>query len=376
MDGDSVQDRFGAVGAVHLRVLGSVADPGLDLRVFEAMLDGWRAQQLSRNLAFGTIEAGARVVRRFQEHTGRFPWQWQPAEFESWVAELRSTRGSAHATMRGYQVTVRGFLGYVCDPAYGWDRQCLADFGAHPVQICGSANLAGHVSDYEGRPGRRPLTRVECQALFDAADARVQRIRENGRKGGLPAFRDATMLKVAYAFGLRRQELLMLESHDFGANPKAPEFAGFGVCQVRWGKATRGSAPRRRHVLTVMPWSVEILQEWVGEAWPQLREGSAPGLWPSERGPRVSADRFNTAFVEAAADAGLGPGLSPHSLRHSYVTHLIEDGYDALFVQQQVGHEHASTTSIYTSVSSDYRTRTLRAALDRTIERTRDEGGD
>ena len=49
----------------------------------------------------------------------------------------------------------------------------------------------------------------------------------------------------------------------------------------------------------------------------------------------------------------------------SYVTHLIEDGYDALFVQQQVGHEYASTTAIYTSVSSDYRTRTLRAALDR-----------
>lgn len=46
-----------------------------------------------------------------------------------------------------------------------------------------------------------------------------------------------------------------------------------------------------------------------------------------------------------------------------------------LFVQQQVGHEHASTTSIYTSVSSDYRTRMLRTALDRTISRAQDEGG-
>jgi integrase/recombinase XerC len=49
------------------------------------------------------------------------------------------------------------------------------------------------------------------------------------------------------------------------------------------------------------------------------------------------------------------------------VTHLIEDGFDARFVQEQVGHEHASTTSIYTCVSSDYRTRTLRRALDSTI---------
>ncbi|MCX5448225.1 MULTISPECIES: tyrosine-type recombinase/integrase [Streptomyces] len=52
----------------------------------------------------------------------------------------------------------------------------------------------------------------------------------------------------------------------------------------------------------------------------------------------------------------------------SYITHLIEDGYDPLFVQQQVGHEYASTTAIYTCVSSDFRTRTLRRALDATVE--------
>ena len=62
---------------------------------------------------------------------------------------------------------------------------------------------------------------------------------------------------------------------------------------------------------------------------------------------------------------GLSEGIDFHSLRRSYVTHLIEDGYDALFVQQQVGHEHASTTTLYTAVSSDYRTRTLRAAFDK-----------
>ena len=53
--------------------------------------------------------------------------------------------------------------------------------------------------------------------------------------------------------------------------------------------------------------------------------------------------------------------------RRSYATHLIEDGWDAKFVQDQLGHEHASTTSLYTCVSSDFRTRTLRRALDATI---------
>jgi len=54
-------------------------------------------------------------------------------------------------------------------------------------------------------------------------------------------------------------------------------------------------------------------------------------------------------------------------LRRSYVTHLIEDGWDPLFVQQQAGHEYASTTAIYTCVSSDFRTRTLRTTLDATV---------
>lgn len=344
-----------------------------EAEAFEAMLDGWRAQQLSRNLAFATIDAGARVVRRFQEHTGRYPWQWAAADVEEWMAQLRRQR-RAQGTLRGYQLALRGFLGYVCDPAYGWNESCLERFGTHPVQICQQANLAGHASDVEGRPARRPLSRAECQALFDAADARAQAIRAGGRKGWLPAFRDATMLKLAYAFGLRRRELLMLEVHDFGRNPRAPEFGDFGVCYVRWGKATRGSPPRRRTVLTVMPWSVEVLEEWVGAAWPEMRRGTAAGLWPSERASRASEDRFNAAFTRAAADAGLAAGLGPHCLRHSYVTHLIEDGYDALFVQQQVGHEYASTTAIYTSVSSDYRTRTLRSALDCAVQRG--EGGE
>jgi site-specific recombinase XerD len=60
-------------------------------------------------------------------------------------------------------------------------------------------------------------------------------------------------------------------------------------------------------------------------------------------------------------------GLDLHSLRRSYATHLIEDGWDAKFVQDQMGHDHASTTSLYTCVSSDYRVSTLRRVLDSTV---------
>ena len=355
------------VAAARLQLVGDDTADRVEVEMFEAMLDGWRAQQLSRNLSFGTINSGSRVVRRFQDHAGSFPWRWTPAEMERWIAQLRETHRRARSTVRSYESAVRSFLEYSCDPAYGWNRACLDRFGTHPTQICTRANLAVHSADYEGRPARRSLTRAECQDLFDAADARVVAVRANGRKGWVPAFRDATMLKVIYGWGLRRRELLMLEDHDFAANPHGAEFGRFGVCQVRWGKAAKGSEPRRRGVLTVMGWSVEVISEWVDDVWPHAHGAGQHGLWPSERGPRVSEDRVNAAFAAAAADAGLASGLSPHCLRHSYVTHLIEDGFDALFVQQQVGHEHASTTAIYTSVSSDYRTRMLRAALDRAI---------
>jgi integrase/recombinase XerD len=66
-------------------------------------------------------------------------------------------------------------------------------------------------------------------------------------------------------------------------------------------------------------------------------------------------------------DLGLSAGLDLHSLRRSYATHLIEDGWDPMFVQHRMGHEHASTTSLYTCVSSDFRVRTLRRVLDETI---------
>ena len=79
----------------------------------------------------------------------------------------------------------------------------------------------------------------------------------------------------------------------------------------------------------------------------------------------MSLDAVTREFTVLRDGLGLSGGIDFHSLRRSYVTHLIEDGYDALFVQQQVGHEHASTTTLYTSVSSDYRTRTLRAVFDK-----------
>jgi site-specific recombinase XerD len=223
------------------------------------------------------------------------------------------------------------------------------------------------VQDSESEPTKRAFTLEEIQAFFDHADDAVLRVRDAGRKGWLPAFRDATVFKVAYAFGLRRGETRMLDTADLSSNPHAPEFGEYGVLHVRFGKAKPGSPPKRRSVLTVWDWSAEVLQEWVTQVRPRMTHAQSPALWPSEQSARITAAALNARFAAYRDALGLAPGLDFHSLRRSYVIHLIEAGWDPFFVQQQVGHEHASTTSIYTCVSSDFRTRTLRRSLDATL---------
>ncbi|MCX5112272.1 site-specific integrase [Streptomyces sp. NBC_00378] len=263
---------------------------------------------------------------------------------------------------------MRLFCDYATDPAYGWAAECERRFGTHPIQVCHEWNTAVHMQECEAESPKRAFTREELQAFFDHADDGVSRVRRRGRKGWLPAFRDAMLFKTSYAYGLRRNETRMLDTADFGRNPEGAEFGEYGVCYVRHGKAKKGSPPKRRSVLTVWDWSAEILDQWINEVRPAMRHTDGPALWPSERGRRVGLQRLDSRFAAYRDDLGLDPVLDFYSLRRSYVTHLIEDGWDLLFVQQQAGHDHASTTSIYTCVSSDFRTRTLRRALDTTIE--------
>ena len=263
---------------------------------------------------------------------------------------------------------MRLFCEYLTDNSYGWSEECWERFGTHPVQVCHEWNTAVHVQEAEGRAGLRAFSPEELQAFFDCADEEVVSSRRRGRKGWLALFRDATLFKVAYAWGLRRREVKMLETTDFGANPQAPEFERLGVLYVRHGKAMKGCAPKHRSVLSVFGWATECLEEWMSEFRPLLVRSRATLLWPTERGGRVGDTRINEHFRSIFSKLELPTSeLNFHSLRRSYVTHLIEDGVDPRFVQEQVGHEHASTTSIYTCVSSDFRTRSLRQALDRAV---------
>ncbi len=355
-----------APGSAHLVLARNVAHLDPAAALFEAMLEGWARQQSARFLKVRTIEPRLRLIRRLEEFTGEYPWQWTAADGEGFIAGLRGgTTPIRLSTARSYEVTIRLFVQFLLDGRYGWVAECAERFGQVPSEIFHEGNSVLHTVEYEGDPRRRPLTYDEVQALFDAADARPGRIAGQGRKGALCALRDAAVLKTVYAFGVRRTEASRLDLVDLRANPRAPAFGGVGSVMVRYGKAQRGAPAKRRMVLTVpeMDWVVDTVQHWLTEVRPQFGPGRHPALWVTERVGRLTPRSINEAFVAARRDAGLDPGLDLHCLRHSYITHLTEFGYPARFVQEQVGHSHASTTAIYMGVSNEYRNTMLEAAL-------------
>ena len=342
--------------------------------VFAGMLRGWAVQQRSRLLSPVSIEKRDSTVRRFAAFTNDFPWSWTSGDVEEWTSSLVMAK-LKHSTVRNYQMAVAMFIGYVSDVRYEWVAECEQRFGTFPVQVFHEWNTVAHMTELECQPGNRPFSRDELQRFFDFCDDRVAAAEANGRKGWLTAFRDAAMFKTVYAWGLRRREAAMLDVVDWTPNAHAAQFGRFGALSVRYGKASKGSPPKPRSVLTTMPWAAEVIREWIEDVRPAYRDAGVE-LWPTERGGRIDSSTMNTRFREYRQACGLDPGLRGlHCLRHSYVTHMLEDGWDHLFIQQQAGHAWGSTTALYTKVSSDFRNDALRRALTPAFDKVGTDAG-
>ncbi len=286
--------------------------------MFEAMLRGWQAQQAARGLREETAGKRDRLVRRFMAFTGEYPWGWLAGHMDEWSLCLTSEEHLAPSTIRGYQGCLRQFTEFLTDARYGWVTACEREFGpgSHPVAICHEWNTIAHLSDYEGDPEARPFTREEMQRFLDYADDQVERAARSGRKGALAAYRDATLFKVMYGWGLRRTETSKLDLADWGRNPSAPEFGRFGMLHVRFGKAKRGQPPRRRNVASVMAWAVEAVGDYAENVRPRFGCEGHPALWVTERGGRVRPAEINARFVAYRDALGLPQALVPHSIRH------------------------------------------------------------
>lgn len=344
-----------------------------DQVVWGSMLSGWRQQQLSRGLRLATVNVRGRTLQAFRDYAGGGPWVWSASDVEDFTTSMRA-RGNAISTIRAAHGAIRLFCEYLTSPHYDWVEICERVFGEYPSQVCLPWNTVVHVSEYEGRPARRAMTYDEVETFFDCADRRVSEVASSGRKGALAALRDAQMFKTAYVFGLRRAELRGLDMADLHPNARVPHWGKYAAVHVRFAKASRSSSPKRRTVLLVpeFDWWIDGMRQWEVHARPLFGPGRLDAMWVTERRSRVSAAYIDGRFASVRDEAGLGTEHTLHSLRHSYVTHLIEYGYADRFVQEQVGHRHASTTAIYTSVSGDFKNRVLADALRRLTEMERD----
>jgi integrase/recombinase XerC len=95
-------------------------------QVFEAMLTGWRNQQMARNLAPSTVDSREHQVRAFMRNADVYPWLWSSTMADEWFGDLRGVRHVGRSTVRSYQVAIRGFCAFT-------DR--LADRTARPASL-------------------------------------------------------------------------------------------------------------------------------------------------------------------------------------------------------------------------------------------------
>ncbi|MBI3013916.1 MAG: site-specific tyrosine recombinase XerD [Candidatus Tectomicrobia bacterium] len=158
--------------------------------------------------------------------------------------------------------------------------------------------------------------------------------------------RDQAMLELLYATGLRVSELLSLTVSAVNLG------LGFLICTGKGGKQriVPVGAPARRQVL-----------HYLASSRPKLIRGKDHGvLFVNRRGGKLSRQSFWRILKRYAGRAGLGKKIGPHSLRHSFATHMLEGGADLRVVQQLLGHSAITTTQIYTQVVQDR----LRAVYD------------
>jgi integrase/recombinase XerC/integrase/recombinase XerD len=148
--------------------------------------------------------------------------------------------------------------------------------------------------------------------------------------------RDRAMLELAYACGLRCEEIVNL---DMGS-------VDFDSEQLR----VRGKGNKER-LLPMGELAQRSLERWLARGRPALvGHASEPALFVSKSGKRLSNSDVTRRLSLWVKNAALAVGASPHALRHSFATHLLEGGADLRSIQELLGHSSISTTQIYTRV--------------------------
>ena len=172
----------------------------------------------------------------------------------------------------------------------------------------------------------------------------VDRLLETRGGESGPSIRDRALLELLYASGLRISEAVGLDADHIDLDTGLVRVIGKGDRERQVPVGEVAVAWLRRYIDEVRPaW----LALWSGES----RHGGP--LFLSVRGERLDRRRAWEMLVDAARLAGLKHGISPHTLRHSFATHLLEGGADLRIVQELLGHASISTTQLYTHLTGE-----------------------
>jgi integrase/recombinase XerD len=152
------------------------------------------------------------------------------------------------------------------------------------------------------------------------------------------ALRNGALLELLYGTGARISEAVGLEIDDLDREESVVKLRGKG------GK---------ERLVPVGSYALKAVNEYLLRGRPALVRSGVPGLFLNSRGGRLSRQSAWAVLVAAARQAGLTQPVSPHTLRHSFATHLLDGGADVRVVQELLGHASVTTTQVYTLVTVD-----------------------
>ncbi len=297
---------------------------------------------------------------------------------DGFVRYLQAERNASSHTILNYASDLQQFCEYVwgreTKPPYGWEgvdrfaaRRFLAEFqkaGMSPATTRRKISCLRSFFRYLMREGRvdtnpfaglvmpkrvRRLPKVlsvhDVARLLQAPAAAAATA--GGEKEAVDrawaeyaVARDAAILELLYSTGMRVSELT-------GLNDDQVDYLS-GVIQVRGKGKKERLCPFGRPAHRALRAAVEKRDAF----WPMLgRGGKPPALFLNRRGGRLTSRSVERLLKKYLALAGLDPNLSPHALRHSFATHLLDAGADLRSVQELLGHASLSTTQIYTHVT-------------------------
>jgi integrase/recombinase XerD len=284
------------------------------------------------------------------------------AVVEDYLAHLAVERGVAANTLAAYGRDLRRYLdhldgverlGDVSEAQVAGFLAALREGDAeHPPLSASSAARAvvavrglhrfaardGIVADDVARAVRPPAPPRRLPKAISVDD--VERLLEAAGFDGTPlALRDRALVEVLYGTGARISEAVGLDVDDL---------------LDRDAVVLRGKGGKER-VVPVGSYARKAVDDYLVRARPSLAAGGrgTPRLFLNARGGALSRQSAWTILRVAAERAGLATEISPHTLRHSYATHLLDGGADVRVVQELLGHASVSTTQVYTLVTVD-----------------------